>query len=569
MSASISTELLWEKFRALQEALEASRSKLRCVSLRCVVPELFLGQPATLVARVTDADAAPLEGVTVTLVASWGWLSLAARALPQQGSAVVARTGPDGVVRITLLPPASASLFPSQQAALEVMLSRLDAAAATPRQALPGLEDLARQYFWEANYEFRQAADLYLQNHGSRQFDLLGGADPLRAWSFFDSAVWVGVAEAESEAASGGPVQALGVLPLRFKDWLGPWLQTCWELLRRNCTLGSDFQEVIRSGREVAPIVNGFSGTVRRYLRDQRGLVGEHLGRKVVEAAVRGYLPSLMDSLPAETKVSLIPTLEMASSLVSTAGPAVVSAVAATRADFHREIGRIDVQVLPGLEKRLGTVETGLVGKADAAALASKTDRAAFDGFREQVNTSLATKLNSITFNAYREETRQRLDAKADAAALGSVRTEFNEALRLKADASALGTMRTEFRDALKLKADATALGTVRTEFNEALRLKADATALGSVRTEFNEALRLKADATALGSVRTEFNEALRLKADASALGAFERRVSDSLSAKLDVAAYQTFSSTVDTRIGKLQGTVGRLKRDAFERFEP
>ncbi len=392
---------LMEEVRALRREVEALRSATQQrdrVTLRPLQQQPFLGQPVTIMARVTDSRGeTPRVDAPLTLVASWGRLAIATGYGTRQGQSITARTGLDGTVRLVLLPPTSEDLWDSQQQAVESMLRLLDAQAATPRDTQAGLQAMARQYAWESNLHFRRAVDIYFRDFRQHIADTINSRDFLKEWSYFDSTVVAYVLDDGHGDAPDGSVQAAAALSLRFKDWLGPWLETYLALSRSESTLGGEIQGLKRRAEEAGTLLNRVYGRVHDYVSRQRGLVGQYVGQKVAETVIQDFVSKGMEDLPVQTRLAMFPGLEVASSAVASAGGLVVlGGLSQTRADLRQEldsrIAQIDVAGIGSLSDRVGQLETRL-----EAEVTTRLDT--FDsrlGTLENVSTTLQNDMRGL-----------------------------------------------------------------------------------------------------------------------------------------------------------------------------
>lgn len=409
---------LTQEVRALRETVEALQAALgerHLATLRPLQDQPFLGQPVTIIGRVTDVrGTTPRPGMAVTLTATWGRLRAAGGLTVQRGGAVTVNTDADGTARVTLLPPTSEDLTEPQQGALETMLRLLDNGAATPRDTEPGLRELVQRYRWEANVDFRRAVDIYFRDFRHRLLDTINQRDYMRAWSHFDATVTMFVRGEPSDTT----VQGTAALTLQFKDWLAPWLEAYLDLTGSENTLGDGLQDAKEGSGEAGSLVQNVYGQVREFVAGQRGLVGEYAGRKVAGASLDRFLDTQLDDLPLDDRISLFPALKAAAGTVDAAGLDVLTAVGQTRVELRQElrdkIGRIETPDLGGIFTRLDDFETQL---------GTKVGTTEFDGFRTQINDGLSEKVDRTSFNRALET---KVDSTALSSQLGSLRGKIN-----------------------------------------------------------------------------------------------------------------------------------------------
>lgn len=459
----------------------------------------FLGEPVNLVARVADGRGAALAGVPVTLVAPWGRLSGGDGYSLQAGPAVTLRTGVDGAVRASLRAPLPEELWDVQQAALETALAALDRRAATPRDVADGLRAMVREYRWDAGLQLRNAIDIYFREFGQGVLDTVNYRDHMAQWSYCDAVIMAYAPEDDSEA----PAHAVAVLTVRFKDWLGPWLETYLSMAGGEGRLGEELGREAQPGRDPGAIVEGVYARARDYVMKERGVAGAKVAGRVAEAKVREFLTRGATALPVATRTALFPALETATRVLSSAGVETLGAVAAARTDLRREVdaklGTVDTV---GLADRVGALEVQVAGKIGQAELEA--------GLGSRVEASAL---------------ERALAGKADSSAL-------NAALLQKANAA-------DVASALALKVDATA-------FSSAMSTKVDASEFTAFRQQTQTTLAAKVDSST-------FEARMASKADAAALNALRDHTDAALGNKVDVATFNELSTSVNMRLSGLQ----------------
>jgi hypothetical protein len=576
-SARLEREI--HELRRLVDDLRTSLGARQEVTVRALERHRYLGQPVSIVATVTaGSDRAPVVDAPVTFATTWGVLSPTALNAPPRATTVTTRTAHDGAATIKLLPPISPDLLAPQRAQLIQALDLLDPTAATPRELELGLSWLANIYRWETNVDLRRAIDIAVRDLRPDLLDGINERDVLDAWEYVDALVTVYV-QGQDPAASGGLIQSAAVLPVRCKDWLGPWVQIYRQVSFAANRL-SDNLAWLATGQEApARVSDRVYDRIRAHLVDQPGLIGEHTGRAIASDAIRAFLHTGAAELPPITQAALSRSLVETTSGVSE-GAAVLSAVGTLRADVREDVAaKADVFELTSLAESvdgkleakvdLGTFEEFRVDATTA--FASKVDTSALD-------TALATKVDAAAFAGFRAETGEALDQRATIDMLEDVVRDkvdvsvFEAQIAAKADLSVveaglaakvdLGTFQEElatkvdsatFDRALSQTIDADAL-------TEALTTKVDA-------TEFETALRDKVDSTTFDRFQDEFRESsnrfvtterldevLRTMVDTSVLDerlaakADLTLVEDELAAKADVDTLERGLATkVDT----------------------
>ena len=489
---------LLREVRELRETVAALRQR---VTLRSLQEGPFLGQPVNVVAAVVGANGEPRVNVPVTFTTTWGRLRAVEDLRLRVASGVTVRTDGEGRARVVLLPPASEDVTAVQQDALETALRPLDRSAPAPEAAAGGLRELARQYRLDGSAELRRAIDLYLQDFGQRWRESFESR-VFAVWPAFDTTVFAFARDAdpEDEDVLDTSVLATAALPLRFKDWLGPWMQALAQVMAEDDSLPGDLRDARVRFQQPEALVGHLWGRVQLFLDNQKGIAGELAGRRAAEATLRGFLDDGLPEVPAGVRSGVVQGVEVAAGTLKATGAGVLAAVGQTRQELTKTVDRKIAEV-PKVDL------TGVTGRIDqiAGQIATKADLAAVNGLRGEITTSLA--------------------GKADRTALDTLSTNFNRDLgRLNDRLGQLGTVVTKFSTDL-------------TAFNADLGAK----------------IATKAEAAAVEGLRGEFTTSLAAKADRTALDALNTNVTK------DITSLKERSTQLDQRVTTLNTSVGRI----------
>lgn len=536
MVARTTESALVEEVHALRDAvaelraLVAGRPRLR---LRVSHGAAFIGGPVTctVTARAGDGGAA-LIGVPVTFTTSWGRLRVVEGIDVRAGAAVTARTDSTGTARAVLLPPTATEPTAEQQAALDAMLGRLDPAAPGPAAAEAGLRELAREYQWQANSDFRRAVDRLFREIRP---DLLEPGDrmaPASIWPVTDATVVAfagGGAADDSDPEEASAVEAAASAVVRFKDWLGAWLEALLAVTEAEGALTKQLAHARDVGGEPAILLDRLYSGVNDFVDGRRGVVAAVVGRTVAEAALRRFVERELTDLPAATRAAVTPALLTASRTVRTDGVGVLAAVQQTGAQARQHvaeaIGKVTLPDLGPFTDRLDRVDAALAGKIDAAALTSKVDTRDF-------RAALDAKADSAALEAMQVGLSAAIDGKVDQRELA----EFNQAVEGRFREQDTRMVRIETRlpnlidrpalaDAVAVKANVDRVNGLERDVTTALAAKADRQELTTVEAQVAEQLRRKADNEELTRVTGELRTALRRKVEATDFNAFSSDV--------------------------------------------
>ncbi|HEY5865183.1 MAG TPA: hypothetical protein VI542_06465 [Candidatus Tectomicrobia bacterium] len=506
MTTGVSEAQILEELQALREAvsaLQAARDMHPRVRLHATPERPFLGQPVTITATVTREHLASI-GVPVTFMTHWGRLHVTAGYLTEQGSTVTTRTGLDGSASITLLPPTSEEMWREQQDALETALRALHPEAATPHDTLAGLQEMARQYRWHVHTSLRHAMDMYFRDFGQALRDVVNVRNMLDAWKYIDTTVVAYVPDHD------GGVQSSAVLRLRYKDWLGAWLQTYLDIDADASPLQNEFDNVKQRGGSAETLLDMMHTRVRDFLKNQQGLIDTYASRQIAARALRTFLNTGLGDIPAATRYQLTPALESVSTTIAAAGMHALTTLSQVRADLQQaELGAkvqrfetdLSGRVHTAVDAAVGTLVPDRVGSALTAALSTLQTEAG------QVRTSALASLQTEV-GQLRANTLESLRSEAT-----RLRTDIISGLRTEVGSMHASTLQSLQADALTLRTDALAglqTDITRLRGNTLSGVQADLTqlradTLNGLRTE---ATKLRADTfsglqTDIGRLRT------------------------------------------------------------------
>lgn len=423
------------ELRAAVDALRAQQLRRRRITLQAARRHAFLGQPLTVSATLTDAaDGRPRVGVPVTFVATWGRVRPAGGVRQDEAHAATLSTDADGSARVVLKPPTSEGLIERQQQALEAALQRLDADAPTPRAVEEGLREMARHYRWEAGAALREAVDLYLRDFRPRLLDTVNAADYMAAWRFFDCTL-LAFAPADADGAAGTTIDSTAALPVRFKDWLSPWLETCLAVAEADSALGQELDSALLPGRDASGVLADVYGRLRDFKDRQYGLAGQYLGQRIADRSLRSLASERLGALPLDTQVQLGSALHSASETIASAGLNTASAVGHVQATLGQDLtqrieqvktvdlGRVtgSLSLLEGrvqeLSPAVGNLRTEMLGL-----IAGKANVGAVEGLRAQLDG----KLDAGAFQTFQGDVNTRLGAKAERAEVTALRADLD-----------------------------------------------------------------------------------------------------------------------------------------------
>jgi hypothetical protein len=325
------------------------------------------------------------------------------------------------------------------------MLAGLNSDAATPADDKPGFQNLASQYHWEANYQFRNAADIYFRDMHHKVVDTVNARDYSVAWSYFDSAVLAYAGESSAGDDLSSVVAGAAALPLRFKDWIGPLYDAYLDAQQASDDLQRGFQEAKDLYSDAGSLMDGLTDHLRDYLGSRRGKLGEIGGRKVAERAMNQYLISGIDAMPDEVRAAAAPSLQAAADTVAAGGVRLVGAIKQTRTDVTAAAETTVAEHVAPLTANISQLQTSVATKVDATELTT---------FRQDVETRIVNKADISMVNNFKAEFQSGLASKADTAALTTFRQDVTQQLSRKAEVAQVTAITNDFNAKLAKKLD-------------------------------------------------------------------------------------------------------------------
>jgi uncharacterized coiled-coil protein SlyX len=356
----------------------------------------YVGLPATVIATLTTSDERPVSNRSVYLSTSWGGLRSVEGATVRRGTSVSARTDGTGSATVSVVPPTTDDLREDEEAALNVMLSRLDTMASRPGDVADALAALAREYRLTLNGPFRRAVDVLFRDLRPELVDTIHAHDFSAAWHTTDAIVACHVAQ----DSHGGELAAAAVMQVQFRNWLGAFLQAYGSLPDMEREMDARLADITSGGNDAGNLLTDAFGRVRGFARDELGLLGAHFAPRAAERSLRRFVDTSADHFPLDTRLQLLPALDATAATVEVSGLDVAGAVTGARTDFNRTLSATVAEVDPAaLRQRLGAVETQVT--ATSAAIDDVKGQVTRDATSlEQIQTQVQSNQTQLeTFN--------------------------------------------------------------------------------------------------------------------------------------------------------------------------
>jgi hypothetical protein len=362
LATGLTLDALWAEVRALRrEVAVVAEARRTRITLERVEPEGYVGQPATLLLRVTTSGK-PRVGARITVATTWGLLQQLVGFVVNVGRAINIGTDTRGEARVQLLSPLDDRLTEPQRQALIAVLGRLDRGARTPSQTLPGLQYMVDQYRMERSTALRGAIDLHFQACRAQLSDPINPWEPLAYWRREEALVLAYV----QESGNAGGVASLASLVVPQKEWVAPWYRLSLRGLERGSGLREALDRGIRGLTDKSVLLERALTSVHSYVARQRGLAGEAAAQSAADHALRSFLADGMDELTPDTQLSMFSALDTAAKTIRGSGMGTLAAVNRARVDLRAEV-----------ESRTGGVEHSVNARVKGveSAVASTQDR--------------------------------------------------------------------------------------------------------------------------------------------------------------------------------------------------
>ncbi|MCD6186486.1 MAG: hypothetical protein J7K84_12050, partial [Deltaproteobacteria bacterium] len=294
---------LFREFSLLRERLKKTfpgLSRQYHIRLMPAVIDAFEGSSVIISARVTDAlTGKPKSGTPLTLVSTYGTLESYEGYNTSTGNPVTAITSLSGIAKYVLFSPLRGQLKGRQAAILESGLGRLNSNAPTPKHDIQGFTTLVQNYQAPRNENLRKAIDVYFFD---QQHKITGPKDRLSAWQYREVLLLGYLGDANAIYQRGTPVEDIGMLTLRLKDWVAPWFQVYKDIMVMANPIHSQIEQIKNIGGNGETISRRIVNSTQDYLSRQRGSVGGLISHDVVDTSLVKFLGTGLESFDNATK---------------------------------------------------------------------------------------------------------------------------------------------------------------------------------------------------------------------------------------------------------------------------
>ncbi len=300
----------------------------------------WLGQEITLGIKVIALTTQqPVANLPVSFESSDMWLSTQFGYEIREGQVISSRTATDGSVRLRLRNILDEPLTVDQFSALQDALRRLDTSAPAPRDMREQLQQLMNEYEDVRNKNLRSAIDIVYRTSGRHLTESLNLRDNMYQWHFHSGLLRVYLNADTQPLTIPQPIadataDQVGIYHIAWKLWLMPWYQIYLDQLSGNNLQQTFVEAKERIGTE-AGVTAEILGHAYRYVATKKGLVGEALGKQVIDKEIQRFLAREITSFPAQSQRSMFPSLLLAGNTIGSTNTGTLALVNQTRADVE------------------------------------------------------------------------------------------------------------------------------------------------------------------------------------------------------------------------------------------
>lgn len=399
------------RIRQRLQSLEAQMGPSPSLRLRALNADALLGQETVLLAELKDASGLPLVDRELTLVTTWGMLRGRRGVDEQIGNSVTVRSDQLGLCKVTLSAALGEALTAVETSSLSRALAVLGSLQDSPRDSLPLLSQLAKEYRQPGNDSLRRAIDIYFKHYGDNTATPI---DSLSSWPRIGITLTAWLTPPPGQATSQIPATLLNVAQ---RNWFYAWLWAYRQELEQTSQLGVSLAGVQGDGRSGGSILTDLYSRIGGFVKAQNGLVGQQLGQSFAANSLNNLLQSGLSKFPADTRTKVL--TGVTSGVKSLSRNEGFSSLESSRATFNQELDtRLD-KLGAGLnfdqwESRVSQLEQTSIIAADLVKLQS----------------SLSAKIDdivNISLNQFRQEQNDLLAGKAERAQVEQLGSQLSQ----------------------------------------------------------------------------------------------------------------------------------------------
>lgn len=445
------SEITPSEVAELRRSIDALRAMLQPAieaRLWSVQDTIWLGQNATVLVQLNDANGRALIDQPVTLTTSWGELSALSGTEIISNNAVITRTNDAGIAELRLRPHFQATLSEAQRLAFELAAGELPLSAPWPTAASRQLSELVTRYRAPGSDDLREAVDAAFREYAASLEQAQHRGEALARWEQLPVSILCFVHDDGDER--GHRHLALATHTLIVRNWLPPFLVTFEHDAGLDKGLDAELRRAPHDAADRNVFLNDVFVSVQSFLHTERGGLGQTIRTRAAQDELQKFLQTDVGGLPLEVRLPAAAGVFGASRTIGDGGLTLFTAVDSTRRD-----SKLNLDLAAGvLGNRLSTLERTSVTTQQLQQLRAdilQQARAEVTSGIRDVQTALESEIQQITVS--------QTSLSRQVSLLADAQTQFSRQIVLKADIAAVNTLQTQ-TDALRrdvdLKADRT-----------------------------------------------------------------------------------------------------------------
>jgi hypothetical protein len=407
---------------------------------------IWLGQNASLLVQLNDASGRALIDQPVTVVTSWGELTVSNAIETVWNHTAVARTNEAGMVELRLRARFQAPLTAAQRLALELAVGGLPMTAPSPTAAAKELGDLVARYRAPGSSDLREAIDAAFREYAASADQTQNRGQALAQWSSLAVNIVCFVHDDGDERGFRNLALATHILSVR--NWLSAFLATFERDVAIDKGLAAELKRAPHNAADANVFLNDVFITVQSYLNTEQGELGQTLRTRAAQQELQQFLQTDVTGLPAAAQVAAAGGVFGASQTIGKGGLTLFTAV-----DSARRESKLNVNAAAGLlDTRLSALERVAVTTQQIDNLRADILEQVRADTRTQISQQLALKADVSAVNALQSQTEAlSRDVSAVTATASGLRTDFTG---LSTSVSGLNTRMTRDMTALGSRVD-------------------------------------------------------------------------------------------------------------------
>lgn len=373
-----SLDASWSELVALQQRIDSLKALLspsveaRIWSLQ---DTFWLGQEASVLVQLRDAEGSPLADYPVTVTTSWGELVVQEGMDVVMGSAAVVRTSAAGIAELRLRAQFSAPLSELEQTALAVAADELPLAAPWPTEASAELRTIARRYRTPGSESLREAIDVAQRDYGRGASQPERRGHALAEWALVPINLVCFVNGVSSERGARQLAVASHLVAVR--NWIPALLAAFEDEVAADTRLPAELARAPKDAKDAAVFLNDVFVSLGAFMNTEQGELGQAVRARVAQQQLQQFFQTDVAKLSPQLRLPALAGTSEASKTIGNGGLTLFDAVETSHRDLEKTTRDLGIAVggrltavehtvgsTPQLESRLSALEHGAASSA-------------------------------------------------------------------------------------------------------------------------------------------------------------------------------------------------------------